>query len=97
MRREHKLTITLRAQLDISDASEFYEYKQQNLSDYFVLSLNECLNVIRFTPEIFKISFKNYREAKIRNFPYIVIYKVIDDEIIVTNIFNTYQNPIKKL
>lgn len=51
----------------------------------------------RKNPEIYKIAFSVFRSAKLSKFPNVAIYKVEQNEVIVTKVFNTYQNPIKKI
>ncbi len=97
MRKKHRLVFTSRANTNILKAFEYYETVQKDLGDYFLTSLENCIIYIDHNPEIFKTVFKNFRQAKIKRFPYVIIFRKIDDEIIIDNVFNTYQNPVKKI
>ncbi len=44
-----------------------------------------------------RLAFDNFRQVKLKNFPYLVIYSIEGEEIIVAKVFNTYQNPLKKI
>ena len=97
MRKKHKLIYTSRAYKSILKAFEYYESAQKDLGDYFLSFLEECILSIDNNPEIYRIIHKNYRQAKVSRFPYVVIFRINGDEIIIENVFNTYLNPIKKI
>lgn len=97
MRKKHKFFYTSRTNKSIMKAFDYYETAQKNLGDYFILSLEKCLASIDSNPEIFKVVHRNFRQAKISKFPYVVVFRIVDDGIIIENVFNTYLNPIKKI
>lgn len=96
MRKKHKLIYTSQSHKSILSTFDYYESAQKDLGDYFLSSLEECIVSIDAYPEIYKLIYKTYRQAKIKRFPYVVIFRLNEDEIIIENVFNTYQNPIKK-
>ncbi|OYQ38025.1 hypothetical protein CHU92_06905 [Flavobacterium cyanobacteriorum] len=97
MKKKHRLIITAQAEINISDAFEYYEYNQPHVGEYFLSVLEKCFLSIETNPEIYKIAFSNFRQAKVPKFPFVVIYKVELNEIIVAKVFHTYRNPIKKI
>ncbi|MCW4467500.1 type II toxin-antitoxin system RelE/ParE family toxin [Flavobacterium sp. MFBS3-15] len=97
MRKKHKFFYSSHTNRSVMKAFDYYESVQKDLGDYFILSLEKCLASIDNNPEIFKIIHKNFRQAKVPKFPYIVLYRIIDTGIIIDNVFNTYRNPIKKI
>lgn len=97
MRKKHKFVYTSRSHKSILTAFEYYESAQKDLGDYFLTSLEDCVISIDNNPEIYKEIYKTYRQAKIKRFPYVVIFRLNPDEIIIENVFSTYQNPIKKI
>jgi hypothetical protein len=97
MRKKHKLIYTSRSHKNILTAFEYYESAQKDLGDYFLASLEECIISIDSNPEIYKMVYKTYRQAKVKHFPYVIIFRPDNEEIIIENVFNTYQNPIKKI
>lgn len=97
MRRERKLVYTTAFYKSVLNAIDYYENAQKDLGDYFVASVDDCLNSLKRNPEIYKVFFKSYRQAPVRKFPYVVVYRVKPDEIVIENVFNTYQNPLKKI
>lgn len=97
MKKGRKVVYTSRAEKSITDAFDYYESAQADLGAYFIASLENCIKSISENPEIFIVFRKSYRQSKVKKFPYLVIYRITPEAVIIENIFNTYQNPIKKI
>ncbi len=93
---KYELIIRNEAELEIIDAVKYYETKQKGLGKRFLMHLQTYLDRIQTYPEHFYIKRKPYREAFIKKFPYLIIYELTENKVIVYAVFNTYQNPIKK-
>ena len=39
---------------------------------------------------------KNYRQIILKTFPYVVVYEIVEEAVVVFAVFHTSQNPIKK-
>ena len=78
------------------DAYDWYEEQQNNLGEVFLSALNDCLTRIRQYPKANSKIKKNYRQARIKKFPYVVVYEIIRNEIVVFSIFHTRRNPKNK-
>ncbi|MBE7641432.1 type II toxin-antitoxin system RelE/ParE family toxin [Salegentibacter sp. BLCTC] len=89
------LKISSSAQLDFKSAIHWYESKQFGLGKRFFNDFENTLNRIQSNPYIFRLE-NNYRNALLDIFPYLVIFEIDDQEIIILAIFNTHQNPTKK-
>ena len=85
-----------RAINEADEAYRYYEEKQAGLGDRFKDELNECMHYIQNNPYQFKKVKGQIREAVIKTFPYIIVYKVVKEIIIVGAVFHTSQNPKKK-
>ena len=96
MKKERKVVFSTRAQQDILTAYEFYEASQRDLGDYFNLQLKACIALILKVPEGFKIAHKDFRQIKLKKFPYVIIYSVNIEEIVILKVFHTSLNPKKK-
>lgn len=97
MKRKLKLIITSNAIVNVADAFEYYEFSQTGLGDYFLESLEAAYLSVTTNPEMHRLAFDNFRQVKLKNFPHLVIYSIEGEEIIVAKVFNTYQNPLKKI
>ena len=95
----HPIILSSLAQLEIQEAYSWYEGKQNGLGERFIAIIEEAINIISTTPESFPIKIKQFRQYPILKFPYIIIYEFIpkEDLIYILHIFNTHQDPDKKL
>jgi len=89
------LRINHSAQNDLESSISWYEAKKVCLGKRFLNDLEKTLSRIQTNPYIFKVE-NNYRNALLDIFPYIVIFEIDHQEIIILAIFNTHQNPTKK-
>ncbi len=93
----YKLKITPRAAFDITDACEWYESQQPGLSHRFLSEVHKAYKNILDHPEHYSyVSAKrknNLRDVALKKFPYIVVYAIIGETIIVYTVFNTYRKP----
>ncbi|HKL35829.1 MAG TPA: type II toxin-antitoxin system RelE/ParE family toxin [Salegentibacter sp.] len=80
---------------DLQNAIEWYEAKQLGLGKRFLVDFESTLNRIQRNPYIFKLE-NSYRNALLDVFPYLIIYELNSNEIIILGVFNTHQNPTKK-
>ncbi len=78
------------------DAYDWYETQQNNLEELFLNSLNDCLKRIESHPKVNSKVKSNYRQARLRKFPNVVVYEIIDTDIIVFSVFHTSRNPKTK-
>ena len=93
---KYELIIREEAELEIIEATKYYESQQIGLGIRFLAHLQTYLDRIQIYPEHFYIKRKPYREAFIKKFPYLIIYELIENKVIVFSVFNTWQNPKKK-
>ena len=91
-----KLIIKEEAQLEVIEAFLYYEGKQSGLGDLFLDHLNSYFKWIKNYPFHFSEKRKPFREAVVKRFPYIIIYEVLESEVIVYSVFNSWQDPAKK-
>lgn len=95
--KKYKLVIQQEAEQEIDIAYNYYESKQEDLGERFLDSLDNCFNSITKQPKIFQKVYKKQRQAIVRTFPFVILYQLSDNEIIVYAVFNTNQDPNKKL
>lgn len=92
------LIIESEAQLEIDKAIEWYESKMGGLGEEFLNYLGGYFQTLMTGNPDFEIKRKPvFRELPLKRFPYVIIYERLENIIIVYSVFNTYQNPIKKL
>ncbi|MBA0882835.1 type II toxin-antitoxin system RelE/ParE family toxin [Flavobacterium undicola] len=93
---KYTLEIKEEAVLDIKEAYLYYEERKIGLGDRFLDTLEIYLERVQQYPEHYQIRRKPYREAFIKDFPYLIIYEIEGAKVIVYAVFNTWKNPNKK-
>jgi len=94
---KYQLEIKKEASLETIEAYLYYEEKRFGLGEAFLEHLDFYFDRIVANPEHFPQKRKPYREAFIKRFPFLIIYEIADDKVIVYLIFNTWQDPNKKV
>lgn len=89
------LEIKEEAELETLDAYLYYEERQKGLGVRFLDHLEIYFNRICKYPLHFPVK-NGYHEVFIRKFPFIIIYEVIENTVVVYSVFNTHRNPEKK-
>jgi hypothetical protein len=93
-----KLTIEPDAQIEIENAIEWYESKRLGLGKEFYNYLDGYFKTLKQANVLFPIKRKPvFRELALKRFPYVIVYEHTETEIFVYSIFNTHQDPIKKI
>lgn len=90
-----KVVIEPRAIIDVQEAVDFYDSRQEGLGEYFYDTLNNHIEILKANP-FFQVKYKDYHSFPIKKFPFILLY-YIDEEIetiFVMSVFNTSMNPI---
>ncbi|RVT78558.1 type II toxin-antitoxin system RelE/ParE family toxin [Flavobacterium sufflavum] len=93
---KYTLEIKEEAVLDIKEAYLYYEERKIGLGNRFLDTLEIYLERVQQYPEHYQIRRKPYREAFIKDFPYLIIYEIEGNKVIVYAVFNTWRNPNKK-
>lgn len=87
-----------KARMELTEAWEWYEDRQSGLGDRFKQHVFNCIKLIEQNPEQYPERRKNYREAIIKIFPYLIIYRIHKRKriIAVVSVFHTRRSPRKK-
>ena len=93
---KYTLLIKEEAIADMQEAYDYYEANKIGLGERFLDTLEDYFELIEKTPELYQIKRKPYREAFVKTFPYLIIFEIESDDIIVYAVFNTWKNPKKK-
>ena len=96
MRKELIIKIKEQANTEVSNAYTYYESKQIGLGEYFLSDFSNTINAIKLSPNGF-VKFHQYRQVRFSVFPFVIVYEVIENELVVYAVFETHQDPKKKL
>ena len=94
---KYKLIFRDKAVFEMEDAYEYYESKSKDLGNKFLLVLQKYFDKIEQNPKHFSCRFNNIREAYIIKFPFVILFEIHDEEIIIYSIFHTSRNPEEKM
>lgn len=90
----YEVLLSRQAEEDIDCAYDWYEKKKVGLGLRFYKELRFYLNTLNHSPEAFPVKLEeSIRELPLKIFPYVIIFEVISDEVIVYRIFPTKRNP----
>ena len=85
----HSFEIKEEAGDDAVEGYQYYERKQEGLGERFFERVEDTYKRIDDHPESYQKIYKSFRAAKVKNFPYQVIYEIQEKNIVVYSIFNT--------
>jgi toxin ParE1/3/4 len=89
----YQLEIKPRAITTSREAYAWYEAQKDGLGERFLEVLTAVLKKIEVHPELFSKVKKSYRQARLHRFPYVVIYEIMDDKVVVLMVFHTSRRP----
>ncbi len=84
---------------DYDEAYAWYEDKTEGLGEQFLADVRNKIKVIFANPEIFSVKSKQgYREAKLDDFPYTVVYRILKKRkvIFISSIHHQSRHPRMK-
>jgi plasmid stabilization system protein ParE len=88
------------AHQDTLDAYWYYEKKQKGLGERFLDLLQSCYEAIAQHPTHYGYINEDpqqmLRDVKIDKFPFVIVYEIIEEEVIIYAVHNTYRHPKKK-
>jgi ribonuclease HIII len=95
---KYNLIITDEANTDTINAISYYNSINSLLSARFEAEVNFTVNKVANNPFYYKYlskgKVKKYRCTKLKSFPYLLVFKVIKNDIVIIALFNTYRKPI---
>jgi plasmid stabilization system protein ParE len=80
------------AEADLGNARDWYERQREGLGAAFLLCVEEVLERIGRTPEMYTAVYHDVRRALTRRFPYAVYYRIAGNEVVVLGILHTHRD-----
>ena len=86
------------AETELYESVIWYEEVLSGLGGEFLKEVEKIIHHLNLHPFIYSKKKKNYREAVLRKFPFVVVYKINarKKEVNILSVFHTSQNPKKK-
>lgn len=93
---EYKIEVRPLATLEIIEAYDWYELQQSGLGDRFLKAVDTFFDSLLRNPNIYTYYDKPVRQGKLDKFPYVVVYELIEQTLVIYSVFMAKQNPDKK-
>ncbi len=92
---QYELLISATAFMEADNAYTYYENQSDGLGDRFLKSLNEAYQKLSQTPQYYTYinPRKDLRDLKIKDFPFVIIFQIVKDKVLVLRVFNTNRDP----
>jgi toxin ParE1/3/4 len=84
---------TEEAAADYAAAVDWYESEREGSGNAFTLYIEAALNHIQRRPEAFPLAWLDFQRIVVRQFPYVLFYRVEASQVVVHAVFHTSQNP----
>jgi plasmid stabilization system protein ParE len=81
------------ADADAKEARAWYNAIRPELGERFVLSVGSAVEAIADNPLRFPVIYRNRRRARVRRFPYGIIFEIQECRIVVIACFHDRRNP----
>jgi ParE toxin of type II toxin-antitoxin system, parDE len=79
--------------IDIQDTYYWYESQLKNLGEEFLDELNAVLEKLKTNPQYFGYSFDEFRDARLKRFPYLIVYKIERNKVYINSIKHIRRKP----
>jgi len=74
---------------DVQEASRWYDDRESGLGDLFVVSVEDSVHNILDDPLRYAETSLRVRYQKISKFPYVVLFDVVNDSILILGVLHT--------
>lgn len=89
----HHIGFLPEARDDIEKARRWYEDRRPGLGDEFLLAVEAQCAAIDSHPLSYPLVYLDGRKAWLRRFPYIILFYVHDDTVVIVSVHHTSRDP----
>lgn len=94
--KRSQVILTQKAEKNYINSFVYYQKQQKGLGLRFENEVDEMLDAISNHPLLFQRKYKHYREAVLKVFPFVIVYEINLNIVVVMDIFHVKRNPGKK-
>ena len=87
------LEVQSEAIIDIQNAFEWYEMRREGLGFEFIEEVENGFGKICQQPQFYTSISPDFRRFKIERFPYLIVYEIEDDTVIVNSVRHGSRKP----
>jgi plasmid stabilization system protein ParE len=81
------------AEQEFKEAITWYAKQKKGLGKRFAQALKRSLKGIQATPKMHAFVIDDVRKATMQVFPYVILYRVATDNIVIVAVFHTKRDP----
>ncbi len=81
------------AEAEMRDAAAWYEAQRQDLGKNFLTSVQEATQRVQINPRLSPIVALNVRRRLVRTFPFGVLFRDLDNQIVVMAVMHLHRDP----
>ena len=89
----YKLILQHEALMDAREAFVWYEEQKTGLGYSFIEEVETCYQKLLNNPEHYGMQNKWIRRIKVNGFPYLIMYEIDHDTVIINSVFHTSRLP----
>lgn len=95
----YKIVVKQQAKDDTNEAYNYYEDEQTGLGEDFLDEVEAKYKKLTESPHNYGFIDDQtiIRDVKVDRFPYVVVFEIIDDSVVVYSVHNTYRHPKRRL
>ena len=86
-----ELKITPKAFNDLEYAIDYYDHQQKGLGKRFGTAIKNSIDSILSAPMAASFAFDEVRYKVVNRFPYVLLYSIKGNNIVILRVFNTHQ------
>ena len=91
-----EVVVSVEASMEAQEAVGYYQPVNEDLSDRFIEELEALFKKLAHQPEFYSFidsnKIKRLRDVKMPSFPFVVVYEISQNTVIVASIHNTYKD-----
>ncbi len=72
---------------------DWYESKREGFGEVLLTTVRDLLRDIANNPRMHGVVYREVRKAVLRQFPYVIMYRLETTEIVVISVFHTSRDP----
>ncbi len=96
MKGKYRILIEEDAKFDIAEGYDWYLKISEKISASFLAEIKGTLHYLIDNPFLFQIVYKDFRQVPVKNFPFVILYKIDSDIVKIYRVFPTNMNPENK-
>jgi len=92
----YKLEIRPLAVIEVLEAFDWYELQREGLGADFLEELDVFYASMLRNPSSYGFYDKTVRQGRINRFPYLVVFEIFDESVVIYSVFMSRLDPSKK-